>query len=1593
MDKGINFLLQKGLDGKLTPKVKDALLGYLNQNVKQTPIDPSRPTAMFQETIDKYKGGQTPVQPMGRVFPEPLKYTPENIFSNLLPKKVEETVSKITPIEPFKKLEEKVPAYEPSEKYQTMVNSLFEPSRLIAEKIKPEGATGTDVLKNAGEFALKVGKTFFVRPIMEGGISLADIPYYLKTGKHLPSVNIPIYGNLESLQSQTKKAIDNGMNPMIAALYYGSVGILDVARVGMLIDSATQAILNNQTVPNISKASARQILQVPEQGFNVSDADYEDLVHRSYIKMSAFYHPDRYLDPTQKEWAEAAFKEIQKAYLVLQHPNISAAKDIARVLQADPRDILAGNQIDTRDFVSYFVDAHRTLLPERTGMMPEPAPATGGVIGALERQPIGLGVREVGDVAQTQASKTDLQPLAEEARKYGSVREKVLQRFAEEKIYVPSESKLIQERTIVQSELSKINKKLKTIFDKIYPDEDNENLLQLEVPTFKYENVQDLFERIKFNIEAQSHNFHIPQDKLNKQAKDILEKLGYSISEKTEELSALIDSYGGYITTETDIQELVDKFGNFSVVVKDVNGQKARMNINDYLKLRKIPKFFDRIRNVFINQYALPVDKIEMDEYFMEALQVEKLLEEPTQVQAKIGKLVDVKEITLSNESTITSQGAEKFSKTLTDNNVRQALKDNGIKEVVIQPPYRFGLSEQANINVKNKLISINADATNPTHTILHELGHNQFEQLSKDKQKLAIEYIKKSDIESIQGYLKNKNYEEAIADAWYNEKEVNNFVEKVLPRLIDINQVTQKPEVKPITEKIPTEPRPEPTFKISEQAKDIKKLAEATKQTGQYLKNTFSPASGLTSQQKDILFKNIGEMRQAREMFESQGKDIRWYFADKGDAYAMDFNYKYEHGNLKDMTPLEKNLAERYQELGDELYNRIIKWKDIPYIENWLGHIYEMVYDGKVVVPSSFSKKPLEGAKSFLKQRFYSDLKSAEEAGKVVAVKNPEEIFRRKYAEVMRFDMANNMKEAFIESGDFKFVKTGQQAPDNFKRINDKIARVYFPATTISGGKVISKAGEWWAQEDLARVVNNYLSDDWFKKNVLGRSLQQVNNSINMVNLALSAFHFVATSFNAMGQQIGQAYQDLVRLKPVSAAAKLITSPLAGPTNFVKGRILINKMLAGDPEALKLADQIYEGGGSLGMPKDMVGYINSMKTELGNKNYAGALARAIPAMMEATMKPLMQYYVPAIKVSSSLNLYQRGLEKYADRIEAGTMTIGDLRRSSWNAVDYLFGKMSLDNIFWNNTLKSSLQTMWRSVTWNLGTLKRLGGGEIDMMKQIAGGFKGQKPEFTDAMADLLGVITAAVIIGGTYHYLHTGERPKELKDYLFPKTGQKDDNGVDIRVSIPGYGKDLYYWHTAPIQTAKKKTSPLFNIIIASWENENFFGDMIRNQDETVSIQLKQQLKFLADAMKPFSVQQVQRSIERDEPTYRKIEGFFGFVEAPRAIRESPIVEEIYKEYRAQTGGDFKKTPEAAELMGEKAKARRELKKGKVDTFIELIKSGDIKDPKRFIKDAYLTSSQRAFRQLSKERKIKLFMMMDKKERPQYIQFLVPKS
>jgi len=98
-----------------------------------------------------------------------------------------------------------------------------------------------------------------------------------------------------------------------------------------------------------------------------------------------------------------------------------------------------------------------------------------------------------------------------------------------------------------------------------------------------------------------------------------------------------------------------------------------------------------------------------------------------------------------------------------------------------------------------------------------------------------------------------------------------------------------------------------------------------------------------------------------------------------------------------------------------------------------------------------------------------------------------------------------------------------------------------------------------------------------------------------------------------------------------------------------------------------------------------------------------------------------------------------------------------------------------------------------RSVGWNLGTLRELGGGVMDMRKAIANKATGKHWEFTHRMAYTASLPIVTGLMGGFINYMYTGQRPEGI-DYWFPRTGHKDEFGRDERISIPSYMKDLYH-------------------------------------------------------------------------------------------------------------------------------------------------------------------------------------------------------
>ncbi len=223
------------------------------------------------------------------------------------------------------------------------------------------------------------------------------------------------------------------------------------------------------------------------------------------------------------------------------------------------------------------------------------------------------------------------------------------------------------------------------------------------------------------------------------------------------------------------------------------------------------------------------------------------------------------------------------------------------------------------------------------------------------------------------------------------------------------------------------------------------------------------------------------------------------------------------------------------------------------------------------------------------------------------------------------------------------------------------------------------------------------------------------------------------------------------------------------------------------------------------------------------------------------------------------------------------------------NSVDNRMGQMVYDNLFWNKIVKDLSMATVRSVGWNIGTIREIGGGILDAERFTKTGVTPkEKAEFTHRMAYTIALPLLSGMIGATYQYLKTRKGPKELKDYYFPKTGEIDPQGREVRMQFPTYMKDVYHYTHDPMGTFTGKVHPMLGTIREMLMNEDYFGKAIRNSDDGFVKQMADEMSFAVKQFAPISVRQFETSTAAKQTASERAGAFVGVVRAPAWAGES---------------------------------------------------------------------------------------------------------
>lgn len=452
----------------------------------------------------------------------------------------------------------------------------------------------------------------------------------------------------------------------------------------------------------------------------------------------------------------------------------------------------------------------------------------------------------------------------------------------------------------------------------------------------------------------------------------------------------------------------------------------------------------------------------------------------------------------------------------------------------------------------------------------------------------------------------------------------------------------------------------------------------------------------------------------------------------------------------------------------------------------------------------------------------------------------------------------------------------------------NTEVTRISQPYDV--GGLVIR--GHWWAPEGAARILNNYLSPSLRTTSGAYKAVLGMNNVLNQFQLGLSAFHLGFTSADATVSKASLGYEAMLRGKPLTAAKAFAGVPLAMFTTAIEGNKLLREWYKPGSQGgdiAKLVDGLVMGGGRARMD-DIYGtrIADHMRHAFRNGNVWGGLIRAPFAGVEMVSDLMMREIVPRQKLGVFADMARFELERLGPNA-----TADETRRvlaQAWDSVENRMGQMTYDNLFWNRFTKDIAMLGIRSVGWNLGTLREVGGGALDMVRipvQIAGG-KPPGEVNLKRVSYLMALVTVSAIMGAIYQYLRTGKPPEETKDLFFPKTGQLDEAGRPQRSALPTYVKDVYHYWTEPVKTLSNKIAPIWSVFAEMARNEDFYGNEIRGADDPLVEQMKQVAEYAYRTAEPFGVRNFERDVQMQNPTADKVQRFVGVTPAPAAIEKS---------------------------------------------------------------------------------------------------------
>lgn len=470
-------------------------------------------------------------------------------------------------------------------------------------------------------------------------------------------------------------------------------------------------------------------------------------------------------------------------------------------------------------------------------------------------------------------------------------------------------------------------------------------------------------------------------------------------------------------------------------------------------------------------------------------------------------------------------------------------------------------------------------------------------------------------------------------------------------------------------------------------------------------------------------------------------------------------------------------------------------------------------------------------------------------------------------------------------------------------------------------------------------KVLDRYLGNG-LKGSAVYQTVNQAATAINTMQLGLSGFHFFSTGLNSMFSKFGDGLKALETGHVITGLKNIVSTPAAPIIDSLAGKGVIADDVAG--KLTPVTEAAHLANFPLGKKVDFAttGLSQSLKDiQSGTaKGIAKGVAAAPFRAMSTFAKPLMEHWVPAIKAGAFSNAVENELKILGPNATQAEKQVAFQRIA--DSIDNRFGQLTRDNIFWDKSMKDISKVLMRSDAWNIGTVRELGGGVANLAKKSTYQDLLSGKGLPNSTNYVLSLAAGTAMIGTAMNYMFTGKAPQTPTDFFYPKTGKIDKNGNEERVSLPTYSKDVFSFIHNPGQTIANKATPLVGPVKGLVENKDYFGNMVRNPQDSAGTQLKQVGGYLAKQALPFTATNANQRVDKGLST--KAQSFFGLNPAPGYITKSGFQNSIESALN-QALGSKSLTPEEQALVTAKSQGKQALQGGNPAKIDALISSGQI--------------------------------------------------